>query len=126
MFFKANSIKVRSQDLFGRGVIEKEGKLEYKNREVLFWGYVYTEDGMGVNLLLTTVDDEDLYGSWYILTHKWNALTRTRDGRKEPFSLNDWEEFSRQVSLIQAMGVIDTTVKPYDVNELIFLVQEVL
>lgn len=125
-FAVAEQLYHAEPDMFGRGSRRVAAKIALNGRDVMFWGSLYIDRGPGINLALTRDSDDDLYGSWKVLIHRWHALNRQRDGRPEPFPLTNWEEFARQVQVIRAMGLIETQLKPFSLDEVKFLFEGIL
>ncbi len=121
----AENVIHQEQDTFGRE-IQRTETLKFNGQDIQFWGCIQNDAGQGLNLLLTFDDKDDLYGSWKILRHKWNALNSRRDNRPEPFPLTEWSEFAHQVAVIRALGLIDTEIRPFELEQFKFLFEEIL
>ena len=126
-FIVNRATPVRSQRMghFDR-VIETEDVVSMDGREVILWGVIKNTNKRGVNIILTRDNEEDMYGTWQILSHEWHAIFTQQDNRPSPFPLERWDELSRQIKLIRAMGKINTTAKIYNQENWMFLLEEVL
>jgi serine/threonine protein kinase len=73
----------------------------YQGAPLLAWGYLKASDGRGFNLLLLK-NNEELYGSWYMMINRNSALVRQE--RPEPFPF-EFREIEREIQLVRGMHI---------------------
>ncbi len=104
------------RDDFGRKIRLIELQIpEYENRRIMAWGYLRASDRRGLNLILVQ-DDDPIYGTWFMLINRHNALSSKRD-RAEPFPF-DFTELEKEIRLIKSMHIYKTEHRVLDIEVL--------
>jgi serine/threonine protein kinase len=86
----------------------------YNGKQLLAWGYIKAEDGRGMNLLLLK-EQQQPYGSWYLLTNKTSAFTDRQ--RPTPFPF-EFDEIEKELQLVKAMHIYVSQGEPLNIGKL--------
>jgi hypothetical protein len=85
-------------------------------RRVLAWGYVKASDGRGFNLILLH-NSESIYGDWFLLFNRHNAMAIKNDGRPVPFPF-EFNEIEEEINYLNAMHIYVTERTPLDFSKI--------
>lgn len=97
---------------------------QYKNKNIMGWVEIENTNGLGFNLLL--VQTEDIYGDWYILRNKNNAIYMTNhEPKQEPFAfkINELEEALKGIN---TFSLYSSDVELFDEKKLMELVEQLI
>jgi len=94
-------------------------------RSVKAWGIVKAPSGRGFNLLLVSQGSDDLYGQWQTLHVRHHPIYGKGDARLEPFPFG-FNELPREISLVNATHIYQTTKGTFNPDLLHPLIEELL
>lgn len=113
-------------DMYGSRSGKRAAKYtpQYKNKNVMGWVEIINTERLGFNLLL--VQTEDMYGDWYILRNKNNAIHMTHYiPKKEPFAFRI-DELEEALKGIEAVSLYSSDVEPFDEQGFMELVAQLI
>lgn len=97
---------------------------QYKNKNIMGWVEIKNLNDLGFNLLL--VQSDDMYGDWYILRNKNNAIYMTQQKPKqEPFAFKI-NELGEALKGIEAFSLYSSDVYPLEKQQLMKLFSELI
>lgn len=85
----------------------------FRDKKILAWGYLKSNDNIGFNILLVENKD-DLYGDWFILTNTNSGFGRQSRPEPIPFEFNELE---KEIPLINVMHIYNTEVLPLNIEK---------
>lgn len=97
---------------------------QYKNKNIMAWVEIENTNGLGFNLLLSQT--EDIYGDWYILRNKNNAIYMTnQEPKQEPFAfkINELEEALKGIN---TFSLYSSDVELFDEKKLMELIEQLI
>lgn len=111
------------REWLGRTIRKEELLLpQFKDKEIICWGEINSDSGIGFNLLLVKEESTDIYGKWLLLTNTNNALV-TKPRMPEPFALNS-TELERKLKVLNALDIYDTKVEDFKIDPILELIKK--
>lgn len=111
-------------DDVGYGSYEVAYTPQYKNRNIMGWVEIVNTNGLGFNLWLVQTDE--IYGDWYILRNKNNAIYLTQyKPKQEPFAFKI-DELDKALRGINATSLYSSNVELFDEQKLMGLVAQLI
>lgn len=111
------------REWLGRTIRKKELILpRLRDKEILCWGEIKSDSGIGFNLLLVKENPADIYGQWLLLTNTNNALVN-KPRLPEPFVLNS-AELERKLQVLNALDIYDTKVEQFTITPIMELIKK--
>lgn len=104
------------RDPFLGNYYKKTYRPKLQDKEILAWGAIYFDNQMSYNLVLVE-DEESMYGKWYQIKNRNNALYRT-PRLPEPFAF-EFNEIEDELGKINAMHIYTSNVEMLNIDELL-------
>lgn len=110
---------IRHRDIMDRS-FEQIRTPMYKERNILAWGGLYTDDKRGFNILLVE-DKNEIYGEFFIMENTCSALSSHR--RPEPFGFS-YEELFKEILHINSSHIYQSKIVPFDLKWIMEFIYE--
>jgi len=91
-----------------------------KNRDILAWGQVNSENNKGMNILLLKNDDM-IYGDWFIMTNTNSGFAREK--RPEPFGFKI-DELPKEIEYVNSTHIYNSEIKPFDIMNILSFISD--
>lgn len=118
---KSDAIEQRGQGVWGG--VNSTLFPTFRNQPVLGWGALVSGDGRGINIVLIA-SSEDEYGDWYILENKVSGMNARDRNKATPFAFSP-TELPKEIHIVGAMHIYETTVSKLSAEELIKFISAV-
>lgn len=97
---------------------------QYKNKNIMGWVEIVNTERLGFNLLL--VQTKEIYGDWYILRNRNNAIYMTKyRPKQEPFAFKI-DELEEALKGIEALSLYSSDVELFDEQKFTELVAQLI
>lgn len=93
---------------------------QYKGKNILAWGEVSNQSGLGFNLLL--LDSGDIYGDWIIMNNKNNLSNISGRERREPFPFS-LQELQSEIDKVQITHLYSADFEPFEDTSFLNLIK---
>lgn len=114
------TVEIRTE--LGRTIRRKELRFpKYNNKKIRAWGFFKADNGEGFNLILLENEDE-LYGTWYILINTNSGISRIRR-ELQPFAFG-LDELVEEIHKIKVMHIYNTEVESLNLDRFFELINK--